>query len=113
MFRTPAGRLGIAGRSTSAEGAADIIAARCDRRPDLARTVAVRKFQGVMNRQGPTAWRRTSSRPLPPGSVYAVDAHGLLREPSEELGGVLDLAASRRGLAHLEGHQESEILAPR
>ena len=49
--------------------------------------------------------------PVGPVGVPAVDADGLLGEPAEELRRVRDLAAGLgQGLAHLEGHQERELL---
>ena len=88
-------------------------AAGCDRGPDLAgahrgREVPRRDEQartdGLAQDEHPSAAARLDR-------VAAVDADRLLREPAEELGGVLDLAARVvDGLAHLERHQEREIV---
>ncbi len=46
-------------------------------------------------------------------AVSAVDAHGLLGEPAEELRGVRDLAAGLgQRLAHLERHHMRQVLGP-
>ena len=73
------------------------------------------KFHGVISRHGPTGFLVTSSRDLPSGDdrVAAERADGLLGEPAQELGAVGDLAAGLgQRLAHLQGHQQREVLGP-
>jgi len=72
-----------------------IVAAGCDRRPDLARSHRGRKVPGGDEQARPDRLFQDEQRPLPPGSTVlaTVDAHGLLREPAEELGCVLDFGA--------------------
>ena len=77
MFRTPGGSpasVRICASASidsgvSAAGLTIIVQPAATAGPILRVPIAVGKFQGVMNRQGPTAWRRMSSRPLPPGST--------------------------------------------
>ena len=69
--------------------------------PILRVPIAIGKFHGVISRHGPTGWRIVSSRPWPFGTdrVPAFDAHRLLGEPAQELGGVGDLGPRARRAA--------------
>ena len=81
--------------------------------PILRVPIAVGKFHGVMKKQGPTGWRMTSTRlaRVAGDLVVAVDPQRLAREPAEELGRVGDLRLRLgHGLAHLEGHQQGELV---
>ena len=77
--------------------------------------IASGKFQGVMKKHGPTGRCVTIIRPVPSGFVPIAsgDARRLLREPAQELAAVGHLAAGlRERLAHLERHQQRELVRP-
>ena len=94
-------------------GLDDHRAARGHRRPDLAgahrqrevpRRDRVARADGLLG-DDDAAGARGARR------VAAVDAHGLLGEPAEELGAVRDLAhALGQHLAHLQRHQRGDVL---
>ena len=120
---TPAGRPASSSVAASASivsgvssaGLTTIVQPAAMAGPILRVPMASGKFHGVMNRQGPTGLLdrqqpAASGRRLHPA---AVDAHGLLGEPAEELRAVGDLALRLLdGLAHLEAHQLGEVVGP-
>ena len=124
MLRTPAGQAGLVEHvaasasivsGVSSAGLTTIVQPAAIAGPILRVPMASGKFHGVMNRHGPTGFLIVSSR-LPPGGRLhpaAVDAHGLLGEPPEELRAVGHLALGLLdGLAHLEAHQLGEVVGP-
>ena len=83
--------------------------------PILRVPIASGKFHGVMSRQGPTGWLIVSSRHAAGGLVRPAprDSDGLLPEPAEELRRVGDLGTRLRDrLAHLERHEQRELVRP-
>ena len=71
------------------------------------------KFHGVISRQGPTGFfvHQQPGLPVRGDRVAAERADGFLGEPAQELGAVGDLAAGLgQRLAHLQGHQQREVL---
>ena len=75
--------------------------------------IAIGKFHGVIIRQGPIGCFIVQTRPCAGliGRPAAVDPHGLLGVPAEELVGVGDLGLRLGdGLAHLERHQQRELV---
>ena len=124
MLRTPAGRPTSSSVAASASivsgvssaGLTTIVQPAAMAGPILRVPMASGKFHGVMNRHGPDRLLdgqqpAAAGRGLHPA---AVDAHGLLGEPPEELRAVGDLALGLLdGLAHLEAHQLGEVVGPR
>ena len=97
-------------------GLDDDRAAGGDRGGELARA---HRHREVPRRDEHAGADRLAHREDPPGArgvdhVAAVDAHGLLGEPAQEVGGVGDLRAGfGQRLAHLERHQQRELLGAR
>src|SRR5215212_3283448 len=88
-------------------------AAGGDGGPDLARPHRHRKVPRRYEEAGADGLLHREHAPGARGrdGVAALDANGFLREPAEELGGVGDLRLRLRyRLAHLEGHQEGELV---
>src|SRR5829696_84212 len=84
-----------------------------DRWPDLARAHGHREVPGRYEEAGPNGLLHGKHAPDAGGryGIAALDAHGLFREPAEELGGVGDLRLGlRQRLAHLQRHQEGELV---
>ena len=102
-------------RGLSSAGLITIVQPAATAGPILRVPMAIGKFHGVMSRQTPTGcfWIEEPAGPVRGDRVAAVDPDGLLGEPAEELRGVGDLAL-RLGerLAHLEGHQQRQVVDP-
>ena len=83
--------------------------------PNLRVPIAIGKFHGVISRHGPTGCRAIRKRDPPAGAalIATVDPHGLFGEVTEKLCGIGDLAAGLgQRLAHLQRHQQGEVVDP-
>jgi hypothetical protein len=90
-------------------------AARRDRRADLAGAHGHREVPRRDEQRHPDRLlvHQEAARAVRGDGVAAVDAHRLLGEPAEELGGVGDLGpAVGERLAHLQGHEQRKVVDP-
>ncbi len=121
MLSTPSGSPASARIAASASivsgvcwaGLTTIVQPAATAGPILRVPIAIGKFHGVTNRHG-THGLLDGEQPAPAsGGLHpaAVDAHRLLGVPAEELVAVGDLALGLLdGLAHLEAHQQREVV---
>ncbi len=123
-FSTPPGRPASSRIFASASidsgvcwaGLTTIVQPGGDRRGDLARAHRGGEVPGRHEHARPDRLAHREDAALAGGvdHVAAVDAHGLLGEPAEELGRVGDLRARlRQRLAHLERHQQRQLVGLR